>query len=81
MNAKENPPPAPPFAKEGGKTTYLLDLTECCPASPFEKGGLRGIFFWVFQFYDSLDKGRLGGISSACATIRDFRLVQEEAYT
>jgi hypothetical protein len=33
---------------------YLLDLTECCPASPFAKGGLRGIFFSVFQFYAPL---------------------------
>jgi hypothetical protein len=57
QNAEENPPPAPPFAKEGRKIMYLLDLTECCPASPFEKGGLRGIFFSVFQFCDTPAKG------------------------
>jgi hypothetical protein len=33
---------------------YLIDLTKCCPASPFEKGGLRGIFFTAFQFCDTL---------------------------
>ena len=39
---EENPPPTPPFAKEGGK--------RACPASPFAKGGLRGIFFYSLLF-------------------------------
>ena len=39
----ENPPLAPPFAKEGDKNAASIDLAEASPASPFAKGGLRGI--------------------------------------
>ncbi len=36
--SEENPPPSPPFSKEGSQS-FL--------ASPFEKGGLRGILIGV----------------------------------
>ena len=40
---EENPPPAPPFSKEGSQNATSLDFPEPNPASPFAKGGLRGI--------------------------------------
>ena len=40
---KENPPPTPPFAKEGSKIEVPSNIVENSAASPFEKGGLRGI--------------------------------------
>ncbi len=42
---EENPPPTPPFTKEGSQARTPLMLAKLHPASPFEKGGLRGIFF------------------------------------
>ena len=45
---------------------YLIDSTECFSASPFEKGGLRGIFFAAHQFPDTLHKeaGKLEALKS-----------------
>jgi SagB-type dehydrogenase family enzyme len=40
---EENPPPAPPFSKEGSKSLPSISISESSPASPFAKGGLRGI--------------------------------------
>ncbi len=40
---EENPPPTPPFAKEGSKSLPLIGISESGQTSPFEKGGLRGI--------------------------------------
>lgn len=55
---KENPPPTPssrsfaalrPFAKEGSQSIVSITSTELSQASPFAKGGLRGIFFSYAQ--------------------------------
>jgi hypothetical protein len=38
---------APLFCEGGSKVSYLIDFTETHLTSPFAKGGLRGIFFFL----------------------------------